>query len=163
MAPAQAISYDDRMIEQAIRYDKPIRIGVNWGSLDQALLARLMDENAKRATPQTADAVMREALVASALGSAEQAERLGLRGDRIVLSCKVSSVQDLIVIYRELARRSDYPLHLGLTEAGMGMASSAICLSAGSLSRAINSPYSASAFVSSCSSRFSTTVGSLIF
>jgi (E)-4-hydroxy-3-methylbut-2-enyl-diphosphate synthase len=108
------------MIEQAIRYDKPIRIGVNWGSLDQALLARLMDENAKRATPQTADAVMREALVASALDSAAQAEQLGLRGDRIVLSCKVSSVQDLIIVYRELARRSDYPLHLGLTEAGMG-------------------------------------------
>ncbi|HEY2818237.1 MAG TPA: flavodoxin-dependent (E)-4-hydroxy-3-methylbut-2-enyl-diphosphate synthase [Casimicrobiaceae bacterium] len=108
------------MIEQAIHYDKPIRIGVNWGSLDQALLARLMDENAKRATPQTADAVMREALVASALDSAAQAEQLGLRGDRIVLSCKVSNVQDLIVVYRELARRSDYPLHLGLTEAGMG-------------------------------------------
>ena len=108
------------MIEQAIRYDKPIRIGVNWGSLDQALLARLMDENAKLATPQPADAVMREALVASALDSAAQAEQLGLRGDRIVLSCKVSNVQDLIVVYRELARRSDYPLHLGLTEAGMG-------------------------------------------
>ena len=108
------------MIEQAIRYDKPIRIGVNWGSLDQALLARLMDENAKLATPQTADAVMREALVASALDSAAQAEQLGLRGDRIVLSCKVSNVQDLIIVYRELARRSDYPLHLGLTEAGMG-------------------------------------------
>jgi (E)-4-hydroxy-3-methylbut-2-enyl-diphosphate synthase len=108
------------MIEQAIRYDKPIRIGVNWGSLDQALLARLMDENAKLATPQTADAVMRKALVASALDSAAQAEQLGLRGDRIVLSCKVSNVQDLIVVYRELARRSDYPLHLGLTEAGMG-------------------------------------------
>ena len=108
------------MIEQAIRYDKPIRIGVNWGSLDQALLARLMDENAKLKTPQTADAVMREALVASALDSAAQAEQLGLRGDRIVLSCKVSNVQDLIIVYRELARRSDYPLHLGLTEAGMG-------------------------------------------
>ena len=108
------------MIEQAIRYDKPIRVGVNWGSLDQALLARLMDENAKLATPQTADAVMREALVASALDSAAQAEQLGLRGDRIVLSCKVSNVQDLIIVYRELARRSDYPLHLGLTEAGMG-------------------------------------------
>ena len=108
------------MIEQAIRYDKAIRIGVNWGSLDQALLARLMDENAKLATPQTADEVMREALVASALDSAAQAEQLGLRGDRIVLSCKVSNVQDLIIVYRELARRSDYPLHLGLTEAGMG-------------------------------------------
>jgi len=108
------------MIEQAMRFDKPVRIGVNWGSLDQALLARLMDENAKRATPQNADAVMREALVASALESAAQAEELGLPGDRIVLSCKVSNVQDLIVVYRELARRSDYPLHLGLTEAGMG-------------------------------------------
>ena len=108
------------MIEQAIRFDKPVRIGVNWGSLDQALLARLMDSNAKRATPHSADAVMREALVASALESAAQAEQLGLPGDRIVLSCKVSSVQDLIVVYRELARRSDYPLHLGLTEAGMG-------------------------------------------
>jgi (E)-4-hydroxy-3-methylbut-2-enyl-diphosphate synthase len=108
------------MVDQAMRYDKPIRIGVNWGSLDQALLARLMDENAKRATPQSADAVMREALVTSALESAAQAEALGLSGDRIVLSCKVSSVQDLIVVYRELARRSDYPLHLGLTEAGMG-------------------------------------------
>ena len=108
------------MVEQAMRFDKPIRIGVNWGSLDQALLARLMDENAKRATPQSADAVMREALVASALESAAQAEALGLPGDRIVLSCKVSNVQDLIVVYRELARRSDYPLHLGLTEAGMG-------------------------------------------
>ena len=108
------------MVEQAMRFDKPIRIGVNWGSLDQALLARLMDENAERATPQSADAVMREALVASALESAAQAEALGLPGDRIVLSCKVSNVQDLIVVYRELARRSDYPLHLGLTEAGMG-------------------------------------------
>jgi (E)-4-hydroxy-3-methylbut-2-enyl-diphosphate synthase len=108
------------MIEQAIRYDKPIRIGVNWGSLDQALLARLMDENAKRATPATAEAVMREAIVASALDSATQAEALGLPADRIVLSCKVSNVQDLIAVYRELARRSDYPLHLGLTEAGMG-------------------------------------------
>src|SRR5437762_2035800 len=108
------------MIEQALRFDKPIRIGVNWGSLDQALLARWMDENAERATPQSADAVMREALVASALESAAQAEALGLPGDRIVLSCKVSNVQDLIVVYRELARRSDYPLHLGLTEAGMG-------------------------------------------
>ncbi|HEY3180868.1 MAG TPA: flavodoxin-dependent (E)-4-hydroxy-3-methylbut-2-enyl-diphosphate synthase [Casimicrobiaceae bacterium] len=108
------------MIEQALRYDKPVRIGVNWGSLDQALLARLMDENAKLADPHSADSVMREALVVSALDSARQAEDLGLSRDRIVLSCKVSNVQDLIVVYRELARRSDYPLHLGLTEAGMG-------------------------------------------
>src|SRR5438067_4222306 len=108
------------MIEQAIRYGKPVRIGVNWGSLDSALLARLMDRNAKQPTPQSADAVMREALVASALDSAAHAEQIGLPRDRIVLSCKVSSVQDLIVVYRELARRSDYPLHLGLTEAGMG-------------------------------------------
>ena len=108
------------MVEQAIRYDKPIRIGVNWGSLDQALLARLMDDNAKRATPASADAVMREALVTSALDSAAQAVELGLPRDRIVLSCKVSNVQDLIVVYRELAQRSNYPLHLGLTEAGMG-------------------------------------------
>ena len=108
------------MIEQALRYDKPVRIGVNWGSLDQALLARLMDENAKRATPDSADAVMREALIASALGSARQAEDIGLPHERILLSCKVSNVQDLIIVYRELARRSDYPLHLGLTEAGMG-------------------------------------------
>jgi len=108
------------MIEQAIRYGKPVRIGVNWGSLDSALLARLMDGNAKQPTPQSADAVMREALVASALDSAAHAEQIGLPRDRIVLSCKVSSVQDLIVVYRELARRSDYPLHLGLTEAGMG-------------------------------------------
>ncbi len=108
------------MIEQALRYGKPVRIGVNWGSLDQALLARLMDENAKLAEPDSADAVMREALVVSALGSAGQAEDLGLPRERIVLSCKVSNVQDLIVVYRELARRSDYALHLGLTEAGMG-------------------------------------------
>jgi len=108
------------MIEHAIRHAKPVRIGVNWGSLDAALLARLMDENAARATPLPADAVMREALVASALESAQQAEAQGLPGDRIVLSCKVSNVQDLIVVYRDLARRCDYPLHLGLTEAGMG-------------------------------------------
>ena len=108
------------MIEQALRYDKPVRIGVNWGSLDQALLARLMDENAKLAKPDGADKVMREALIASALGSARQAEDIGLPHERILLSCKVSNVQDLIIVYRELARRSDYPLHLGLTEAGMG-------------------------------------------
>ena len=108
------------MIEHAIRNDKPVRIGVNWGSLDAALLARMMDENAQSAAPRNADAVMRDALVASALDSARQAEELGLPTDRIVLSCKVSNVQDLIVVYRELARRSDHPLHLGLTEAGMG-------------------------------------------
>jgi (E)-4-hydroxy-3-methylbut-2-enyl-diphosphate synthase len=108
------------MIELACRYGKPVRIGVNWGSLDQALLARLMDENARRPEPLSADAVMREALIASALESAERAEALGLPGDRIVLSCKVSGVQDLIAVYRDLARRCDYPLHLGLTEAGMG-------------------------------------------
>jgi len=108
------------MIEAACRYGKPVRIGVNWGSLDQELLARMMDENAARADPRAADAVMREALIVSALESAARAEALGLPGDRIVLSCKVSGVQDLITVYRELARRCDYPLHLGLTEAGMG-------------------------------------------
>ena len=108
------------MIEAACRYGKPVRIGVNWGSLDQELLARLMDANARRAEPAGADVVMREALVASALESAARAEELGLSGDRIVLSCKVSGVQDLIRVYRDLAARCDYPLHLGLTEAGMG-------------------------------------------
>jgi (E)-4-hydroxy-3-methylbut-2-enyl-diphosphate synthase len=108
------------MIEFACRYDKAVRIGVNWGSLDQALLARLMDENARQPQPKDAAVVMREALVASALESAQQAEALGLRHDRIVLSCKVSGVQDLIAVYRDLAARCDYPLHLGLTEAGMG-------------------------------------------
>ncbi len=109
-----------QMIEIACRYDKPVRIGVNWGSLDQSLLARIMDENAQRAEPWSAQAVMYEALVTSALESAHRAEALGMPGDRIVLSCKVSGVQDLIAVYRELARRCDYPLHLGLTEAGMG-------------------------------------------
>jgi (E)-4-hydroxy-3-methylbut-2-enyl-diphosphate synthase len=109
-----------RMIEVACRYDKPVRIGVNWGSLDQALLARVMDENAKRAEPRDAQAVMTEALVTSAIESAVRAEEVGLRGDAIILSCKVSGVQDLITVYRELSRRCDYPLHLGLTEAGMG-------------------------------------------
>jgi len=108
------------IVSQAIEYNKPVRIGVNWGSLDQALLARLMDENGKLSTPAPADAVMREALIRSALESAEQAETLGLAHDRIILSCKVSGVQDLILVYRELAQRCDYPLHLGLTEAGMG-------------------------------------------
>ena len=109
-----------QMIEIACRYDKPVRIGVNWGSLDQEVLARLMDENARRAQPFDALDVMREAMVTSALESAAKAEEYGLPGNHIILSCKVSSVQDLIAIYRELARRSDYPLHLGLTEAGIG-------------------------------------------
>jgi (E)-4-hydroxy-3-methylbut-2-enyl-diphosphate synthase len=108
------------MIETAIRYGKPVRIGVNWGSLDADLLARMMDENAARPAPLPAAAVMREALVVSALDSAARAEEIGLPGDRIILSCKVSAVQDLVAVYTELARRSDYPLHLGLTEAGMG-------------------------------------------
>ena len=109
-----------QMIEIACREGKPVRIGVNWGSLDQDLAARLMDENARLAAPRHADQVLREALIASALSSAARAEALGLAGDHIVLSCKVSGVQDLIAVYRELARRCDYPLHLGLTEAGMG-------------------------------------------
>jgi (E)-4-hydroxy-3-methylbut-2-enyl-diphosphate synthase len=109
-----------QMIEIAARYGKPVRIGVNWGSLDQELLARLMDENARRVEPKDATALMREAMVASALESAAKAEEFGLNGDAIVLSCKVSGVQDLIAIYRELAQRCNYPLHLGLTEAGMG-------------------------------------------
>ncbi|MCU0988577.1 MAG: flavodoxin-dependent (E)-4-hydroxy-3-methylbut-2-enyl-diphosphate synthase, partial [Xanthomonadales bacterium] len=108
------------IIEFAVRHDKPVRIGVNWGSLDAGLLARLMDENAQRAEPRDAGVVMREALVRSALDSAAQAELLGLPHDRIILSCKVSAVQDLIAVYRDLAARCDYPLHLGLTEAGMG-------------------------------------------
>jgi (E)-4-hydroxy-3-methylbut-2-enyl-diphosphate synthase len=110
----------ETMVEQAIRYAKPVRIGVNWGSLDQAVLARLMDENAKRAEPMDARHVMHEALVTSALDSATAAVRIGLGADRIVLSCKVSAVQDLIAVYRTLAERCDYALHLGLTEAGMG-------------------------------------------
>ena len=109
-----------QMIEIASKYDKPVRIGVNWGSLDQSLLARIMDENARRATPLDATGVMREAMVASALESAAKAEEFGLPADHIVLSCKVSGVQDLIAIYRELSRRADYALHLGLTEAGLG-------------------------------------------
>ena len=108
------------MIEIACRHDKPVRIGVNWGSLDQDLLARLMDANSQTAAPRPAEAIMHEALITSALESAARAETLGLPGDRILLSCKVSGVQDLIAVYRELARRCDYPLHLGLTEAGMG-------------------------------------------
>jgi (E)-4-hydroxy-3-methylbut-2-enyl-diphosphate synthase len=108
------------LIEFACRYDKPVRIGVNWGSLDQELLARMMDENAALPEPQEATVVTRRALVASALESARQAEALGLPRGKIVLSCKVSGVQDLIAVYRDLAARCDYALHLGLTEAGMG-------------------------------------------
>ena len=108
------------MIDFACRLNKPVRIGVNWGSLDQELLARLMDANGRLAQPRDATVVMRDALVTSALESAQQAEALGLPHDRIVLSCKVSGVQDLIAVYRDLASRCDYPLHLGLTEAGMG-------------------------------------------
>jgi (E)-4-hydroxy-3-methylbut-2-enyl-diphosphate synthase len=108
------------MIEIACRYGKPVRIGVNWGSLDSDLLTRLMDENSARAEPLDAQAVLRNAVVLSALGSAQRAEELGLAHDRIILSAKVSGVQDLIAIYRDLAGRCDYPLHLGLTEAGMG-------------------------------------------
>jgi len=108
------------MIEFACRYDKPVRIGVNWGSLDPELLARMMDENARQPHPDEAPVVTRKALVASALESACQAERLGLAHDRIVLSCKVSGVQDLIAVYRDLAQCADFALHLGLTEAGMG-------------------------------------------
>jgi len=108
------------LIEFACRYGKPVRIGVNWGSLDPALLARMMDENGRSANPDDVQIVTRRALVQSALESAQQAESLGLPGDRIILSCKVSGVQDLIAVYRDLAKRCDYPLHLGLTEAGMG-------------------------------------------
>jgi len=108
------------IIELANQHDKPVRIGVNWGSLDASLLARLMDENAALSQPQEAAVVMREALIRSALDSAQQAEQLGMAHDRIILSCKVSGVQDLISVYRALAARCDYPLHLGLTEAGMG-------------------------------------------
>ncbi|HXF66858.1 MAG TPA: flavodoxin-dependent (E)-4-hydroxy-3-methylbut-2-enyl-diphosphate synthase [Burkholderiales bacterium] len=108
------------LIEFACRYGKPVRIGVNWGSLDPELLARMMDENARQPAPQDAAVVTRRALIASALESARQAEELGLARDRIVISCKVSGVQDLIAVYRELAARCEYPLHLGLTEAGMG-------------------------------------------
>ncbi|GDX59920.1 MAG: 4-hydroxy-3-methylbut-2-en-1-yl diphosphate synthase (flavodoxin) [Nitrosomonadaceae bacterium] len=108
------------MIETACKYDKPVRIGVNWGSLDPELLARVMDENACSQDPKDAGYVMREALITSALESAAKAEEIGLSRDHIVLSCKVSGVQDLIAVYRELASRCDYALHLGLTEAGMG-------------------------------------------
>ncbi|HEY1290268.1 MAG TPA: flavodoxin-dependent (E)-4-hydroxy-3-methylbut-2-enyl-diphosphate synthase [Burkholderiales bacterium] len=108
------------MIECALRYGKPVRIGVNWGSLDQELLARMMDDNASKAAPLDAADVMREAVIVSGLESARQAEEIGLAAERIVISCKMSQVQDLIAVYRELAKRCDYALHLGLTEAGMG-------------------------------------------
>ena len=108
------------MIEIACRYDKPVRIGVNWGSMDQELVVRMMDENAALAQPRHTDEVIREIMVVSALENARRAEELGLGKDRIVLSCKMSGVQDLIAVYRELATRCDYSLHLGLTEAGMG-------------------------------------------
>jgi (E)-4-hydroxy-3-methylbut-2-enyl-diphosphate synthase len=111
----------EMMIEAALRCERPVRIGVNWGSLDQDLAARLMDANAGSAEPEPADFVLREALVRSALDSASYAERLGLGADRIVISAKVSRVQDLVAVYRELARRSLYALHVGLTEAGMGI------------------------------------------
>jgi (E)-4-hydroxy-3-methylbut-2-enyl-diphosphate synthase len=109
-----------QMIEAALRYDKPIRIGVNWGSLDQELLASLMDENNARSPSWDAKQVMYEALIQSALESARLAEKMGMAARQIMLSCKVSGVQDLISVYRELSKRSNYPLHLGLTEAGMG-------------------------------------------
>ncbi len=122
----------EAMIEAALAHDRPVRIGVNWGSLDQALAAKLMDENARKPKPESADFVLREALVRSALESAAHAERMGLGAERIIISAKVSRVPDLIAVYRELARRSSYALHLGLTEAGMGtkgVAASAAALS----------------------------------
>jgi len=109
-----------QMIEAAVRWNKPVRIGVNWGSLDQELLASMMDENSRRAQPWDAKPVMYEALIASAIGSAQRAEEMGLPANQITLSCKVSGVRDLIAVYRELGKRCNYPLHLGLTEAGMG-------------------------------------------
>ena len=108
------------MIEAALRWDKPVRIGVNWGSLDQELLASLMDENSRRTPPWGVNPVMYEALITSAIESAERAVEMGMSRNQVLLSCKVSGVQDLVSVYRELARRCDYPLHLGLTEAGMG-------------------------------------------
>lgn len=109
-----------QMIEFAIKYDKPVRIGVNWGSLDSQMLSAVMDENAKSANPKDSAGVAREALVRSAVESALASEKIGLPANRIILSCKVSRVQDLILVYRDLAARCEYPLHLGLTEAGMG-------------------------------------------
>jgi (E)-4-hydroxy-3-methylbut-2-enyl-diphosphate synthase len=109
-----------QMIEAAMRWDKPVRIGVNWGSLDQELLADLMDENSRRSSPWESRQVMYEALITSAISSAKMAQEMGMKASQILLSCKVSGVQDLIAVYRELAKRCDYSLHLGLTEAGMG-------------------------------------------
>jgi (E)-4-hydroxy-3-methylbut-2-enyl-diphosphate synthase len=109
-----------QMIDAAMRWDKPVRIGVNWGSLDQELLASLMDTNSQRSQPWEARQVMYEALITSAIDSAQRAVAMGMNANQVILSCKVSGVQDLIAVYRELARRCDYPLHLGLTEAGMG-------------------------------------------
>jgi len=109
-----------QMVEAAARYDKAVRIGVNWGSLDQELLTELMDENARQAEPQPPQQIMYRAIIMSALGSARRAEEIGLAPEQIILSCKMSGVQDLISVYRALAQRCDYPLHLGLTEAGMG-------------------------------------------
>ena len=109
-----------QMIEAALRWDKPVRIGVNWGSLDQELLAHLMDENSRRSAPWESRQVMYEALISSAISSAQLAQKMGMKASQILLSCKVSGVQDLIAVYRELAQRCEYPLHLGLTEAGMG-------------------------------------------
>lgn len=108
------------MIETACRYDKPVRIGVNWGSMDQPLLAKMLDENAAQGNPRSLAEIQRDTLITSALQSAQEAEKIGLGHDRILISCKTSSVQDLITVYRELAARSDYALHLGLTEAGLG-------------------------------------------
>jgi (E)-4-hydroxy-3-methylbut-2-enyl-diphosphate synthase len=132
----------EMMVEAAILHDRPVRIGVNWGSLDQDLAAKLMDRNAARPDPRPADFVLREALVRSALDSAALAERIGLPASKIVLSAKVSRVQDLVAVYREMARRSAYALHLGLTEAGMGLkgvaatsAALAILLQEGSATR----------------------------
>lgn len=109
------------MIQTAIEYNKPVRIGVNWGSLDQALLAQMMDANAKQANPLDVNQIMRNALIESALQSAEKAMELGLRENQIIISCKVSQVQDLILVYSDLAAKCNFPLHLGLTEAGMGV------------------------------------------
>ena len=121
-----------QMIEAAMRWNKPVRIGVNWGSLDQELLAQLMDENSRRPDPWDVRQVMYEALITSAIDSARLAESMGMAGEQVILSCKVSGVQDLVAVYRELSRRCDYPLHLGLTEAGMatkGTVASAAALS----------------------------------
>ncbi|OJV12162.1 MAG: 4-hydroxy-3-methylbut-2-en-1-yl diphosphate synthase [Alphaproteobacteria bacterium 33-17] len=110
----------EMMIDQAVKYNKPVRIGVNWGSLDQDLAQKMMDDNSKSSNPKSADELLREALVTSSLQSAEKAIEMGLTADKIIISCKVSQPQDLVAVYTELARRSNYALHLGLTEAGMG-------------------------------------------